>query len=185
MWIKGRTVTLRAIEEADLASLHRWANEPELQRLLGGWHFPNNLREQHAWWQGLNCQSVNQRFAIETAEDGLIGTANLVDIDWKNGTAFQGTLLGDADIRGKGYGTDTVMALMRYAFDELGLARLDTTIIDHNQASLHVYVEKCGWQIEGRQRDWYYREGRRWDRLWVGVTAADYRALIERNEYWK
>src|SRR5699024_11224186 len=40
-----------------------------------------------------------QNFAIETEEMGFIGTTNLVDIDWKNRTAFNGIMLGDKDSR--------------------------------------------------------------------------------------
>lgn len=51
-----------------------------------------------------------QNFSIETEEMGLIGTVNLVDIDWKNRNAFNGIMLGDKDSRGKGYALDAVMA---------------------------------------------------------------------------
>ena len=36
MNIEGRHVLLRAIEREDLPLLQRWANDPEMQRLLGG-----------------------------------------------------------------------------------------------------------------------------------------------------
>jgi RimJ/RimL family protein N-acetyltransferase len=114
----------------------------------------------------------------------LIGTANLVDIDWKNRNAFHGLLLGDRDIRGKGYGVDTVMTLMRYAFEELGLERLDGSMIAYNEASLRLYIGKCGWKEEGRQRNWYYRQGRHWDRILVGVTRSDHAELLARDNYW-
>lgn len=51
--------------------------------------------------------------------------ATLRDIDWKNRKAHHGMKLANKERRGKGIGTDTVMAIMRYAFDELGLNRLD------------------------------------------------------------
>src|SRR6476469_8469075 len=113
MNIEGKHVLLRAIEPSDLPLLQRWANDPALQRMLGGWHFPTSARDQQAWLGGLSCNSRDQRFAVETHEHGLIGTANLVSIDWKNRNAFHGMLLGDKDIRGKGYGVVTIMAVMR------------------------------------------------------------------------
>ena len=48
----------------------------------------------------------------------------------------------------------------------------------------HVYCEKCGWQIEGRQRNWYFRKGRYWDKIIVGVTRGDYDQLLEKTRYW-
>ncbi|MGM1055658.1 MAG: GNAT family N-acetyltransferase [Bacteroidota bacterium] len=184
MNIKGKLTTLRAIEESDLVQLHKWANEPEIQNWLGGWHFPTNLEDQKKWFENNSVSSLNQRYAIEVANLGLIGTANLVNIDWKNKNAFHGMMLGDKDIRGKGFGLDTVMAVMRYAFEELGMERIDGSMIEYNAASLKLYIKKCGWKEEGRQRNWYYRKNRYWDRIMVGVTRDDYFTLVNENKYW-
>lgn len=184
MNIQGRKVHLRSIEFEDLPILNKWANDPEIQMGLGGWHFPTSMADQRKWYDSLSAESRHQRFAIETGELGLIGTANLVDIDWKNGTAFHGLMLGDKEIRGKGYGADAVMALMRYAFEELRLERLDGSMIEYNEASLRLYIGKCGWKEEGRQRNWYFRKGRRWDRILVGITRADHSELLLSNDYW-
>ncbi|MBK8614422.1 MAG: GNAT family N-acetyltransferase [Flavobacteriales bacterium] len=184
MNIKGKKVLLRAIEPQDLAQLQQWANDPEIQSGLGGWHFPSSSEDQRKWYASLSLGSINQRFALETPDHGLIGTANIVDIDWKNGNAFHGLMLGDKEIRGKGYGLDAVMTIMRYAFDELGLHRLDGSMIEYNEASLGLYIGKCGWKEEGRQRDWYFRKGRHWDRILVGVTAADHKELVVTTKYW-
>jgi RimJ/RimL family protein N-acetyltransferase len=184
MNIEGKHVRLRAIESADLPLMQQWANDPEIQRMLGGWHFPTSLRDQEAWLAGLSCQSANQRFAIDAPGLGLVGTANLVSIDWKNRNAFHGMLLGDRQARGHGYAVDTVMAIMRYAFDELGMARLDTDIIEYNDASLGLYLKRCGWAQDGRKTHAYFRGGRFWDKVLLGITGEQYRALASSSGYW-
>lgn len=185
MHIRGKIVTLRAIEQADLPLVHKWGNDPDLWRMLGGWHFPTSLHQTQQWFERLASDPMNQRFGIDVPGSGLVGTANLVDIDWKNNNAFHGMMIGDPSMRGRGIGVDVIMATMRYAFDELHLRRLDGSMIAYNEASLGVYCGKCGWKEEGRQRDWYWREGRYWDRIMVGVTADDYHALIDANGYWR
>jgi len=185
MSVPGRKVRLRAVEEADLPTLHVWANDEALWANLGGWRFPSSLDSTKAWFAGLKNDPHNHRWVIEAIDGGqLIGTANLVDIDWKNRNAFHGMLLGPAAARGRGYGLDTVMAVMRYAFDELGLERLDGDIIEYNEASHRLYVGKCGWKEEGRRRRWHYRQGRFWDKVLVGVTRDDYAAVAEASLYW-
>jgi RimJ/RimL family protein N-acetyltransferase len=185
MNILGRQVRLRALEPADAPLLHRWANDPEIWRLLGGWHFPTSLAGTLKWLDGLPADRLNLRFGVERLSDGvLLGTANLVDIDWKNGHAEHGLVLGDPASRGQGYGADTVMAMMRYAFETLRLDRLNSDVIAYNEASLQLFTRKCGWREEGRQRGWHFRDGRRWDRVLIGVTADDYAALIASNRYW-
>ena len=185
MNIKGKKVSLRAIEENDLELIHKWANDPEIWHMLGGWHFPSSMDYQKKWFENLKNDSLNQRFAIETPDLGLIGTANLIDIDWKNNHAFHGMMLGEKDIRGKGYGIDTIMTIMRYAFEEMHLERLDGSMIEYNQISLNIYCKKCGWQEEGRQRNWYFRKNRYWNKIIVGIKKDDYFELIKANKYWE
>jgi RimJ/RimL family protein N-acetyltransferase len=184
MNIFGKRVVLKAIEIEDMVLLQKWANDPEIQYWLGGWHFPTNFEDQKKWFLALNANSLNQRFSVHSSDLGLIGTANLIEIDWKNKNAFHGMLLGDKVIRGKGYGVDIVMAIMRYAFEELGLERLDGSMIEYNEASLKLYIGKCGWKEEGRQRNWYFRKNRFWDKIIVGITKSDYNELIQNNRYW-
>jgi len=184
MNIKGKTVTLRAIEESDLVQLHKWANDPDIWYMLGGWHFPSNMDYMYKWFENIKNDHLNQKFAIETPDLGLIGSVNLVEIDWKNNHAFTGLQLGDKDIRGKGYGIDTFMAIERYAFEELHLERLDGSVIEYNDAGIGFITKYCGWKEEGRQRNWYYRKNRYWDKIIVGVTRKDYFDLIKNNKYW-
>lgn len=184
MEIRGKSVRLRAIEKADLALLHRWGNEPEVQYWLGGWHFPSSMDQMERWLERIQADSLNQRFAIQTEEEGLIGTANLVDINWKDRNAFHGMLLGEKETRGKGYGVDTVMAMMRFAFEELRLERLDSSIIEYNVASIRLYCEKCGWETEGRKKNCYWRKNRFWDKFVIGITRDGYADVLKRTNYW-
>ena len=184
MNIHGKKIILRAIEEEDLALIHQWSNDPEINYNLGGWHFPSSRQDQQKWFQSLSLKNNDQRFAIETKEDGLIGMANLVDINWKDRNAFHGILLGFKEIRGKGYGVDTIMTINKYAFEELGLKRLDSTIIAYNEASLHVYLTKCGWKKEGVKKDFYFRKNTWGDQVIMGITSEDYFQFISENPYW-
>lgn len=185
MAICGKLVSLRALEPEDLPLLLRWSNDPGLQALLGGWHFPSSSLHMHKWLEQIHANANNQRFAIETAGQGLIGTVNLININWKDRNAFTGMLLGEKEMRGQGYGTDTIMTIMRYAFDELGLERLDTTIIEYNEASLHTYLIKCGWTEEGRKKNYYWRKGRFWEQVIAGITREQYHALLKTVDYWE
>ncbi|MBP0444122.1 GNAT family N-acetyltransferase [Roseomonas sp. SSH11] len=183
MNILGRRVVLRALEEEDAPLLHAWANEPEIWQRLGGWHFPTSLAATRTWIAAQSASPADRRFAI-TLGGELLGTANLVEIDWKNRHAHHGMMIGPVARRGQGIGTDTIMAIMRHAFDELGFERLDSSIIEHNEPSRRAYCDRCGWVLEGRQRRWFHRQGRFWDRLIIGVTRDDYHALLERTRYW-
>lgn len=174
MNIIGANITLRAIEKNDLPLLHKWSNNPEIQYMIGGWHFPSSLSIMEEWHNRISKDELNIRFAIDHNEYGFIGLANIVQINWKDKNAFHGILLGDKDIRGKGIGFDVVSTVMKFSFEELSLNRLDTSIIEYNQPSLKLYTEKCNWKVEGIARNWYFRKNRYWDKIIVGCTIDDY-----------
>jgi RimJ/RimL family protein N-acetyltransferase len=185
MNIRGKVVTLRAIELEDLPLLQQWANDPEIWEGLGGWHFPYSSMSTVTWIQNINNNDLkNQNFAIETPEHGLIGTINLVNINWKDRNAFTGISLGNKDTRGKGYALDAVMAIMRYAFDELGLARLDGDMIETNKVSINFFQKRCGWEIEGIKKNWFFRKGCFHNKVVVGITVERYKEFLEENNYW-
>ncbi len=75
------------------------------------------------------------------------------------------------------------MAIMRYAFDELQLNRLNGSWFDGNEASKNMY-KKCGWKEEGIQRQYVFKNGEYRDLTIVGVLSSDYYKLIYENQYW-
>lgn len=184
MNIKGKFVTLRAMEKQDMELMCNMFNSPELENLVVGWSFPLSLEQQNRWYENNLGDNRNFRFIIETPEDGAVGVATLVDIDWKNRCAGHGIKLADKERRSKGIGTDTVMAIMRYAFDELGLNRLDGSWFSENKASRGMYM-KCGWKEEGVKRQCIYKKGEFRDLVITGILASEYYELIKQNHYWE
>jgi RimJ/RimL family protein N-acetyltransferase len=182
MPILGDAIQLRAIEFSDLEFLHKWSNDPVTQQGIGESHFPSSLDLHDSWFRNLKDDPLNQRFIVDLPGYGPIGLSSITQIDWRNRRAWHGLVLGDSSHRGKGYGKDAIRTTMRYAFHELDLNRLDGGIIEYNEASLRTYCgERCGWVVEGRKREYFFREGRTWDQIVVGVTRADYETMIEKE----
>jgi RimJ/RimL family protein N-acetyltransferase len=177
-------VTLRAIEEEDLPTLHKWANDPVLQNILGDIHFPSSRIFHKEWFEHITGDLLNRRFAVDALGYGIIGISSIIDIDWRNNHAYHGLLLGDAATRGRGYGTDAVMATMRYAFDEMHLERLNGSRIEYNKLSEQFY-RKLGWVDEGSQKNYFFRRGKYWDRIINRVLKEEYYQLVERTKYWE
>lgn len=185
MNIYGKRVMLRALEREDMEKLREIINDPEVERLVGGWSFPISSYEQEAWYERVIKDRSNLRWAIETKEDGFIGMTGLWEIDWKNRTAFTGIKIGNKNYQGKGYGYDSVMTVMKYAFEELQLERLDGDIIEYNEGSKKLYVDKCGWKQEGIRRRHVFKNNRYYDRIIVGILKEEYFDLVNKTNYWE
>lgn len=171
------------MEPEDGEMIRGMFNDPEMENLVVGWAFPVSQYAQNQWLASHYSDQRNFRFVIETEEDGAVGIATLVDIDWKNRRARHGIKLANRKNRSKGIGTDTVMAIMRYAFDELNLNRLDSSRLSENEASRKLY-HKCGWSDEGVRRQFVFKRGAYRDLIVTGILASDYYALVEKNHYW-
>ncbi len=184
MNIKGKIVTLRAVDYEDMELMRGMLNDPEMEKLVIGWSFPVSATEQEKWFASAIQDKNNLRFVIETLNDGAIGIATLSGIDWKNRRATHGIKLINRRTRQKGVGTDTVMAIMRYAFDELNLNRLDGSWFEDNIPSQKLYT-KCGWSVEGCKRDYIYKNGHYRNLIIVGILKTDYEHLIQENHYWE
>lgn len=172
MFIKGEKVVLRAIEKKDLEFLREMINDPEMEKAVVGWSFPVSEHEQVIWYEKQILNKSSIKFIIE-ADGKNIGLATIDEIDWKNRKALHGIKLYGKDIKGRGYGTEVVNLIMKYAFEELQLNRLYGSILEYNEASIKLY-KKCGWTIEGTSRKSIFKNNRYHDELQLGILKEDY-----------
>ncbi len=184
MELKGKKVILGALEEEHIEMLRVLANDSEYEKMIVGWSFPISTTDQKRWFE--NCKNGLSaiRYVIKTNDDGPVGLIGLRNIDWKNGTADGGGMrIAKKDIRTRGLATDAWMTLMRYAFEELRLNRINGSALSYNQASLRV-CEKVGFKVEGTQRQAIYKNGKYHDLIIMGCLKTDYEDLIANNHYW-
>lgn len=103
----------------------------------------------------------NEYFLICRTSDGKIaGTIHLSQIFRKGfQNAYLGYMLG-ADFTGNGYMTEAVRSVLRFAFHELRLHRVEANVQPTNKASIAV-LKRCGFSLEGFSRR-YLKIGGRW-----------------------
>ncbi len=176
----GELVRLAALDsESSALELARWMGDTEFSRLLDA--VPAERPSVHRMQQSIQELQQEQPqiypFAIRTLqEDRLIGRCELEITVWANREAFVGIGIGERDYWGRGYGTDAMHILLRYAFTELNLHRVSLNVFSYNERAIHCY-EKIGFQHEGRLNRWVHREGRRWDLVYMGILSAEWQAL--------
>jgi RimJ/RimL family protein N-acetyltransferase len=79
-----------------------------------------------------------------------------------------------ADFRGRGLMTEALVVLSRWAFDEVGLRRLELRVDPRNTASRRL-GERAGFRVEGTLRQRSLHRGRPVDDVVLGLLAADQR----------
>jgi len=138
---------------SDAETCFRWVTDPEVSRHLGLLSPPADVRQERAWISSVLVGREQQRvFVIENEESRPIGTCGLRGIERSTGTATLGIMIGEKQAWGRGYGTAAVKALLRHAFEELGLAKVRLSCHVDNTRALRCY-EKSGFVASERASD--------------------------------
>ena len=181
--IDGRLVSLRPTEEGDLDFLAALANDPQIRGMVVGWDWPVATSGQRAWLAGIVQDPGNIRLTIlDKQSRSPIGLTGLWDVDWHNRSALTGIKLMP-DVSPKGAGSDAIMLVDAWTFYEVGLRRLHATILDFNAASMGAYVRRCGWRVEGRERQSVFRRGEWCDLYRVALLRSEFDDLKTAAEY--
>jgi RimJ/RimL family protein N-acetyltransferase len=173
----GHLTRLAAVNaDTDAEIIARWSRDSQFWRLAHtdpAWPTaPAYVKRQ------LEDDPIERpRFAIRTlADDRLIGLIGLYTIFQSQREAFMGIQIGEREYWGKGYGTDALRVLLCYAFDELNLLRVSLSVLDGNERATRSY-EKCGFRYEGRERQAWSYDGRRWDELYMGLLREEWQTM--------
>jgi RimJ/RimL family protein N-acetyltransferase len=183
--LRGDLVRLTVEDPETLAPLEsQWSADSEYSRLLD-WDPARrfSVKTVQKWIEKQHENEGTHAFTIRTlADDRIIGGIGLDGIRWTHRDCFVGIGVGEREFWGKGYGTDAMKIILRYAFTELNLERVTLDVFEYNQRGVRSY-EKAGFVYEGRQRGLILREGRRWDVLFMGILREDWLKLEqERSE---
>lgn len=173
--IYGDGVRLRAIEREDIPTFVRWFNDPEVRDFIL-MHRPMSLAGEERWFEGLADRTDDYVFAVEALIDDRwvhIGNVGLENIDWKNSCCTFGIALGEKQYWGQGYGAKATKTVLRYAFHELNLHRVELEVFDFNPRAIRCY-EKAGFRHEGTRRQSHFHDGRYHDAHRMGILREEF-----------
>lgn len=153
--IDGIKIRLRGLELADAEIIHKNWNNLELRTYLAS-RVPNPVEEEQdfvkATWS--MKRRGNLILGIETLEDKkLVGTVGYERM-WSvsSGSAEVGIAIWEPKDRSQGYGTEALHLLHFYAFEVLGVHRLQLHVVNFNKRAIATY-KKVGYQEVGTLRE--------------------------------
>lgn len=171
------SVYLRAVEREDLPRFVAWLNDYATSRTLA-LRTPLSLPLEERWFEGLVEDGGRHRqvyVACRVEDDRPIGNVGLEEIDLLNGSAAIGLMIGEARDRGRGHGSDMLLAILGHGFDSLRLERIWLDVYDFNVGARRLY-ERLGFVHEGTLRHAVFREGRYVDVHRLSMLAGEWRA---------
>lgn len=178
---QGMKVRLREYRANDVHDVLSQVNDYQSVRHSAlGPILPSTHDDQVRWIsQQTSMTRGEYQFAIETLRGQFVGGCGFQRVDWKNRVAGIGILIGNAALRGKGYGSDAIRVLCRIGFSEMNLNKLNLTMLADNEGARRCY-EACGFAVEGRLRNEVFREDAYHDLIAMGLMRDEWR---ERNNF--
>jgi RimJ/RimL family protein N-acetyltransferase len=175
IYYEGERISFRPIELEDEPKLHRWINDPENWRTLAHRGPMSSLAERE-WIQSLVKIREEYVFGIVVKDpQELIGTVGLREIDPISRKASFGICIGDAENRGRGYGTEATKLAVRFGFEELNLNRIELSVFAHNVPAIFAY-QKAGFVHEGTFRQAVWRNGAFHDEYRFAILKSEWEA---------
>lgn len=167
--LKGENIYFKSLNTNDAEEIHKYASDEDVSRFIG-WKLMNTLDETRDYVEVmLKRESAGTHLYASIAlksNEAIIGTAMIFNFDQEAKHAEVGYVF-HKDYWGKGFGTETVTLMSNFAFESLNLHKLHGHVVDTNFGSSRV-LEKNGFELEGRFKDYYFIEGKYYDGLFFG-----------------
>lgn len=176
----GKLVHLRTLRPDDLGYLSEWCEDPLLERLVGS-DFLRVYREtfdkQSSFYEAVLADPTQIPLMIvpDRAWTTPVGLARLYNIHVQDGYAGLEIIVANARAWRRGFGVQAGRLMTLYAFDGLGLRRLESKVYEYNTLSINS-LRRNGFVQEGVLRRAAYRDGRYWNILIFGLLREETRA---------
>ena len=173
--IDGDGVRLRRAESGDVEFLAALLGHPEVEPFIAAMarRDPEALAEDVA--RSAAEPDDLGRFVIELEEDGAwrrVGSVGFSLRSRHSRIAYVEQLAIHPDEHRRGVGLAAARLLQHYLLHDLGYHRLEIEVYGFNERAI-AHAERCGFVLEGRKRQAYFRHGRWVDGVLFGLLADD------------
>lgn len=162
--ITGENVYLRQVDPSDATLLLLWENNPENWK-VSETEAPFSLKEIQDYIATASNIRANKQLRLiicKVDSKKAIGTIDLFDVDFKNKRAGLGILISNKNERQKGYASEAIGLICKYATEILNFNQLHCLVQANNLKSISLF-EKEGFVKSGERKNWYYNNGKALD----------------------
>ena len=172
--LEGERIELRRHARKNYHLYAEWYGDPEIWHLTSWTPAPLSSSAVQRLFEDRERSNTDDSFAIHIrGDDEPIGVISLMNKSEANGSAELSVIVGHQDDRHRGYGTEAIDRLLRYAFEELGLNRIGLSVFDFNEEAISAY-QKLGFVEEGRFRQAIKRRFAFHDAILMSILKSEW-----------
>lgn len=182
MQLETKRLILRDWNRKDIDDLVEGLSNYKVSKWLALVPYPYTKKDAHEWInyckQNSKSKNRNYYFAIELkSERKVIGGIGIDKINKFHGIGGGGFWI-NAKYHGQGYGTEALAAKLDFAFNKLGLRRLESGFFKGNKPSLNLQ-KKFGYKVEGLRRKGFKckADGKLKDEYITALLKEDWKQL--------
>ncbi|WP_283194694.1 GNAT family protein [Rhizobium sp. AN80A] len=168
-------VRLRPASPDDAEARFALGTDAEIVKMFGVSSADVLPMTRHAAEQWALAQTQSPHVWIIEVEKRLIGEIKLHSINDQDRRASMAIGIYDPSFLGKGIGTEAIRLLLQHAFRELKLHRIGIRVLAYNERAIRAYA-KCGFIVEGRERETAFVDGKWHDDLMMGLLSTEFPA---------
>ena len=170
----GKLVRLRPKTRDDVVLDYTWQTDAELAQLDACPKLPMDFCEYSREYEMALRRGSQRRqmYAVETDDGRHIGNCVYHENETGEDITEIGIMIGERDDWDRGYGTDAIRVILRFAFEVLKLRRVELITDADNERGIRAY-EKCGFVREGVLRAKRLRYGEPLDMIIMAVLRED------------
>lgn len=138
--IIGEKIYLRPIEEKDSELIVKWRNQENVRRYFF-YQKDFTLEGQKQWYETkVKTGEVYQFIVCDAENEKPIGCTYIQGFNEDRTAAESGIFIGENEVRGRGVGKEALALTAKFAFDELGLEKLNARAFEGNKASVNAHL---------------------------------------------
>ena len=171
--LSGPSVTLRQARAEDIDAFLALESDPHIHEMFGGSRdtFGPMTREVAG---SIVSQLMAHPFAWVVEHARVIGEVRLDRVDMNDRRASLAIGIRDPYCLGRGIGTQAIRLVLGFAFERLNLHRISVRVLAYNHRAIRAY-QKCGFVIEGREREAARVNGEWYDDVMMGLLDREFR----------
>ncbi len=176
----GQQVSLGRHVVTDRPAFMSWYQDPEIAELLRHDLAPLSSGQARGYFDSIIMPATNRGLCwaiVRNADDALLGSTALVELDDKTGGCLFRIVIGDKDAWGHGYGTETTQLVLAEAFTRFRRSYVNLEVFSHNPRAQRAY-QKSGFRQVGEHREWVHRAARQISVVEMRITRPEWEQLL-------
>jgi ribosomal-protein-alanine N-acetyltransferase len=169
-------IFFRAFELRDAEFINSLRNIDDFENLIGGNKRFVSLAREQKWLEDLIYNDYQDKVYVAVCKKGssnIIGYTSVSEIDHVNKSCFWSGIKLHPDYNGKGLGTQTVLLVLKFVFEELNMERCTGRCLEDHIVAKKL-MEKVGFKQEALHRHSIYKNGKFHNEIVLSLLQREY-----------